>query len=193
MDQRRPRKGFTLAEMLVTVSVIAVLAAVVVPSISGSLFKGDAGRVTNDLLNVRGGIEQFLADVRKYPGKAADLSTLITTGGSDLNLGGSAATYTQAVVNRWRGPYLNSVVGQTGFGGTIGNDLQKVDCTANTAGTPTPSVTANACLAIVVTGISPAEARRVDYAMDDSVSTTGLIRFKASGVDSLWFLGMPMQ
>jgi prepilin-type N-terminal cleavage/methylation domain-containing protein len=188
MDQRRPRKGFTLAEMLVTVSVIAVLAAVVVPSISGSLFKGDAGRVTNDLLNVRGGIEQFLADVRKYPGKPTDLSAVILVAGTDLNAAGAGAAYGAPVVNRWRGPYLNSALGQTGFGGTFGTTFMKADCSTGVA-----TITTTPCLAVVITGISPAEARRVDFSMDDSVATTGVVRFKTTGTDSLFYLAMPIQ
>ena len=40
------REGFTLAEMLVAMALLAVLAAVVVPSILRQVGKGDATRVT---------------------------------------------------------------------------------------------------------------------------------------------------
>lgn len=203
MKSRRSRRGFTLAEMLVTVSIIAVLAAVVVPSVAGSLFKGDAGRVVSDLTNVRGAIEQFLSDVRRYPGRTGDLTALITVTGTDINSTTPAVvatntygvTYTQAVINRWRGPYINNVPSATGFGGTIGSAFMRVDC-ANGASSSTPATTTisgTPCLAVVVTGITPTEARRVDFAMDDSVSNTGLVRWKISGTDSLFYLVTPVQ
>jgi prepilin-type N-terminal cleavage/methylation domain-containing protein len=203
MNSRKAKRGFTLAEMLVTVSIIAVLAAVVVPSVAGSLFKGDAGRVTSDLTNIRGGIEQFLSDVRRYPGRIADLTTLITATNTDINSTtvGVPATntygvaYTQAVINRWRGPYVNNAPTTTGFGGTVGPSFMRVDCAAgaNSSTPTTTAITGTPCLAVVVTGITPTEARRVDFAMDDSVNTTGLVRFKLSGTDSLFYLVTPIQ
>src|SRR3954466_4777723 len=117
MVPRNPgkKKGFSLAEVLVTIAIIAVLAAVVVPSIGSQLKTGDESRVQQDLSNIRSGVEQFLADVRRYPASVTQLNTLITTGQSAITGG----VYTSGQVARWRGPYLvkdpTAVSGGTGF------------------------------------------------------------------------------
>ena len=192
------RPGFTLAELLVTVTIIAVLAAVVVPSIGGTLFKGDVGRSTSDLTNMRGGMEQFLADVRKYPGRPIHLTTKIIANSStsDFDRADSLAYSTNAVT-RWKGPYMNTQIVSTGFGGTILDRFLRVDC-ANGASSSTPWTTtvpgtASPCAAMVVLLVTPADAKRVDLAMDDSVSNTGVIRWKTTGTDSLIFLALPIQ
>jgi type IV pilus assembly protein PilE len=60
-------KGFTLIEVLVTVVVIGVLAAVVIPAVTAQVTAGDSARVINDLNNIRTGIENFDIAVRQFP------------------------------------------------------------------------------------------------------------------------------
>jgi prepilin-type N-terminal cleavage/methylation domain-containing protein len=188
MKGERNRNGFTLAEILVTVAIIAALAAVIVPTVGGALFKGDIGRVQTDLTNIRGGIEQFVADVRRYPGVTSDLSSVILAAGTDLNSTATSVAYGATVVLRWKGPYVNTVIGPTGAGGTITTNFARVDCTTGL----TTSVT-TPCLAVIVTGISVAKATRIDAAMDDGVVTTGMVRFVAGTPDTLKFLAVPIQ
>src|SRR5438552_9912404 len=71
--------GFTLAEILVALALMAVLAAVLLPTVAGQILKGDAGKTVSDLQAVRSGSEQFLADIHRYPGKYSDLTKAITT------------------------------------------------------------------------------------------------------------------
>jgi len=61
----RRRRGFTLPEVIVTITLIGVLASVVVPTIISQVKKGDPARVGSDFMAVRGAIEQFLTDVRR--------------------------------------------------------------------------------------------------------------------------------
>ncbi|MDQ6718185.1 MAG: type II secretion system GspH family protein, partial [Gemmatimonadota bacterium] len=42
------RRGFTLAEVLVTLAIIAVMAAVLLPALNSQISKGDAGRLASD-------------------------------------------------------------------------------------------------------------------------------------------------
>src|ERR1035437_10162317 len=128
MKGERNREGFTLAEMLVTIAIIALLAAVIVPAVGGALFKGDIGRVQSDLTNIRVGIEQFYSDVRRYPGGADDLSSVILAAGTDLNTTATPVAYGASIVPRWKGPYINTVAGSTGAGGTIATNFLRVDC-----------------------------------------------------------------
>ena len=182
--------GFTLAEILVALALISLLAAVLLPTVAGQLLKGDAARVSEDLNAVRSGIEQFLADVHRYPGKYSDLSTQITTTASthtDIN----GAGYSAGLVSKWAGPYvtkdtLNSGI-ETGFGGTILNGFGK---SLNTNGIN--------YVTIRIVGIAPADYDRIDAAIDGAGAcpacrSTGLLRLVVSTADTTKFLATPIQ
>src|SRR3954466_10056689 len=116
MVPRNPgkKKGFSLAEVLVTIAIIAVLAAVVVPSIGSQLKTGDESRIQQDLSNIRSGVEQFLADVRRYPATITQLNKAILTSALDI----TATAYPASQVARGRGPYLTkdpTISASTGF------------------------------------------------------------------------------
>ena len=180
--------GFTLAEILVALALMALLAAVLLPTVAGQILKGDSGRVVQDLEAVRSGAEQFLTDIRRYPGRYTDLSTAITTARTDI-LGN---TYSAAMVGKWKGPYvtkdtLNASV-ETGFSGRINNTFARFTHT-----------NAVQYLTVVVTGITGTDFDRIDEQVDGpSVSpagrTTGLMRWNSTGgIDSLKFYAMPIQ
>jgi prepilin-type N-terminal cleavage/methylation domain-containing protein len=61
------REGFTLAEMLVAMALLAVLAAVVVPSILRQVGKGDATRVASDLRSISDAAQTYYADNWAWP------------------------------------------------------------------------------------------------------------------------------
>lgn len=177
-------RGFTLAEILVALALMAVLAAVLLPTVAGQIMKGDAGRVMQDLQAVRGGVEQFLADVRRYPGRYSDLSKVVATTNTDAL--GSA--YNAGQVSRWKGPYVtkdtvNSQV-ETGFGGAIRNPFGLFTNT-----------NAIQYVTIVVTGISGPDFDKIDEQMDGVVGrTSGLLRWNSTGgIDSTKFLALPIQ
>src|SRR5678815_706347 len=99
------KKGFTLPEVLVTITLIAALAAVVVPAIASQLKKGDPARVGNDVAAIRGGVEQFLTDVRRFPGGIAQLTApVVATTMSPLTTT-AQGPYGPADAARWKGPY----------------------------------------------------------------------------------------
>ncbi|HJQ20329.1 MAG TPA: prepilin-type N-terminal cleavage/methylation domain-containing protein [Gemmatimonadaceae bacterium] len=188
---RRRSKGFSLAEILVALALLALLAAVLMPTVAGQLLKGDASRVTQDLNAIRSGVEQFLADVHRYPGKYSDLSKVITTTtATNVDIYGNG--YNSAMVSKWKGPYvskdtLNSSI-ETGFGGSVKNTFMRVTNT-----------NAIEYLTVVVTGISATDFDKVDEQVDGPSTggagrTSGLLRFvSAGGVDSTKFLAMPLQ
>jgi type II secretory pathway pseudopilin PulG len=180
----RRRVGFTLAEVLVTLALVALLGAALLPVVSGQILKGDAGRVTEDLRAVQVGIEQFLGDVRRYPGKYSDMSKVITVSNADIN--GSA--YTAGLVAKWAGPYVAkdtvTATVPTGYGGTITNTFMRV---ANT--------NAINYVTVVITGISGTDFDRIDLQFDGVVNrTSGLLRWVSTGgIDSTKFLAVPIQ
>jgi prepilin-type N-terminal cleavage/methylation domain-containing protein len=175
MKIRSKKRGFSLGEILVAVAIVAVLAAVVLPSIGSQLNKGDNGRVESDLTAIQSGIQQFLADVRRYPASLQQLFVLITT--SDKGIDG--VVYTTAQVNRWRGPYVTKDTmgaGATGFGQRI------------TATFVDTTVTAQKWMMVVVPGIDTINAVEIDAAMDDGKTATGQIRWTRNGAASDGFL-----
>lgn len=182
--------GFTLAEILVALALIALLAAVLLPTVAGQILKGDAARVQQDLDAVRSGVDQFLADVHRYPGKYSDLSTKITsTIGTHTDINGAA--YASGLVSKWAGPYvtkdtLDSVI-ETGFGGTILNGFGK---TTNTNGI--------SYVTVRILGIAPADYDKIDAAIDGTGAcpacrSTGLLRLVVSTADTTKFLATPIQ
>ena len=182
------RPGFTLAEILVALALIALLAAVLLPTVAGQILKGDAGRVVQDIEAVRAGAEQFLVDIRRYPGRYSDLSRAITAANTDV-LG---VAYSAGHVSKWKGPYItkdtmNASI-ETGYGGRITNEFMSV---TNTNAVP--------YLTVVATGIAAADFDRIDEQVDGaSVSpagrTTGRLRWvSAGGIDSLKYLAIPIQ
>jgi len=172
------RAGFTLPEILVSISLVAVLAAVVVPAIASQARKGDPTRVGNDLLGIRGGVEQFLTDVRRYPSGISQLTAPIL--GTDKPLTGTVATtyvYGLAEQTRWHGPYLSkdgTAALTTGFGWTFkqGFDYDGYNVTGVVGGGSQKYIV----LAIGVTDV--ASAQQLDAMFDDGDLTAGLIRYR---------------
>jgi prepilin-type N-terminal cleavage/methylation domain-containing protein len=180
------RKGFSLAEVLVTIAIIAVLAAVVVPSIGSQLKTGDESRVQQDLSNIRSAVEQFLADVRRYPGTVAQLNKAITTSDQDI----TPTAYTSSQVARWRGPYLTkdpTVSAGTGFDLSINGSFSSATFSLNGSNV--------SYLVVSIPITTSANAVAIDRRMDDGDVTTGLIRCTGTSAacGTLQYLLMPIQ
>ena len=64
----RKQRGFTLIEVMVALAVIAILAAVALPSYSDYVKRGKIQEATTNLLAVRTKLEQYYQDNRRYDG-----------------------------------------------------------------------------------------------------------------------------
>lgn len=97
--KKNVRRGFTLPEVLVTVTVVAVLAAVVVPAVTQYVNRGNAPATQTDFTQVQTAIMGYIADTRQAP---AYLDQLAAASSS---------------VSGYHGPYLSltltSATGQT--------------------------------------------------------------------------------
>jgi prepilin-type N-terminal cleavage/methylation domain-containing protein len=183
-NRTQQKKGFSLAEILVAIAIVAVVGAIVIPSIGGQLRSGDESRIQQDLTSLRTGAEQFLADVRRYPNSVGQLVVKPATTESAL-LGG---VYTSAQSGRWRGPYLNkdSVSAlKTGYDLTVTTTFGFVNF---------PSTTQK-YLTIDIAAVDTGYARGVDRKMDDGVESTGMIQYTiaASSTTALKFYALPVQ
>jgi prepilin-type N-terminal cleavage/methylation domain-containing protein len=170
----RLRIGFTLPEVLVTLAIVATLTAVLLPALNNQLSKGDASRVTNDIVAVRTAVGAFTSDVRRYPSALLQLRTAPEAGDFDV-LG---RTFGGTLIQRWRGPYLSkdlddSYAMPTGYGGVISPTLGTV--TYN--GIP--------YLTVQITGLTPEEFDNIDQIIDETAnSSTGQLTI--SGTTAVW-------
>jgi prepilin-type N-terminal cleavage/methylation domain-containing protein len=172
------RKGFTLIETVVTVGIVAAMAAVVIPQVAKQFDAADPTRTQNDLKNIQTAIETFNVNVSQLPG---DLDDLVNTPGVVANDDSTLTTATTAAIftsqaSVWKGPYIDMALVDalntdqtitTGYGATILDTFVCYDTGNNEAGvsqgssaTPTaqfqtcPNATVGAkFLAVQITGI----------------------------------------
>ncbi|HEX6635970.1 MAG TPA: type IV pilin protein [Usitatibacter sp.] len=63
----RTQRGFTLIEVMVTVAIVAILAAIALPSYRDYITRGRIPEATGGLADARVKMEQFFQDHRTYP------------------------------------------------------------------------------------------------------------------------------
>lgn len=180
------RRGFSLPELLVGMAIIALLAAVLIPAVTGQISKSDATRTLQDISSMRTGVEQFVADVRRYPGKLSHLTRTITAADRDVN----GVLYSANLVARWKGPY---VARDTSGGGFItGYGAFAVDSLVRVIYQPGVNY-----VTIRIAGITQPDFDRMDVDIDGTPSAVnGVLRWVTgggSGVDTVKFLALPIQ
>lgn len=191
------RVGFTLIEVLVTVVVIGVLAAVVIPAVTSQVTAGDSSRVISDLNNLRTGIENFDIAVRQFPGDVDDLVNRPGTSassGTQLDKDLTGAAY--ADTTKWAGPYMeaslplavtsssaanpSTAAFNSGYASTVNNRfLQcKITDTANSCTTTSPDY-----VAVELDNLTAAQLSTLNDAIDGVGETTSSTagKFRTSG------------
>jgi prepilin-type N-terminal cleavage/methylation domain-containing protein len=163
------RRGFTLPEVLVTVTIVAVLAAVVVPAVLNQVDKGDDAAVAQDIIAIRTALTTFVADTRKFPERITDLGLdVLPTGSDDID----GNDYGSAAAAAYKGPYINIGTSHTSPAGVrFRNSLFLVTnqvCMADTVIAATAGATLDQAL----------QLERLLEATSDA--TTGVVRWTPS-------------
>ena len=71
----RSRRGFTLIEMIIVISIIAILVAIAVPIYTQHLRHAKEAVLKEDLYSIRSSIDQYTQDKNKAPQQLDDLVT----------------------------------------------------------------------------------------------------------------------
>jgi prepilin-type N-terminal cleavage/methylation domain-containing protein len=134
-------RGFTLIETVVTVGLLAVLAAFIVPSVLKKADAADPVKVANDLNSISTAVQSFASDVKgAVPGDLEDLTEPLLTNAAcnTFNPCDSTVThrdiYTVQQIRLWKGPYLAASVSasplstlRSGYVASIQNMLVRYD------------------------------------------------------------------
>ena len=192
MGRHGRRRGFTLIETVVTVGIVAALAAVVYPQVVKQFDTADPARAGEDLGNIATAISTFGINVRpQFPSDLEDLVNRPATTG-DSTAGGSL--YSSSETTTWQGPYvalsIPSAAGQkdtatvTGFGARILNRLHPFDEQAATMtnGGDTVALSASGAeyIAVRLAGLSADAFNSINSLIDGPTELT-TVRKRDSG------------
>src|SRR3712207_6228649 len=106
----RSKKGFTILEVVVALSILILMTAVVSPGVLGVLARARVDKSETSLENLAEAIAQFEEDTNEKPRNLTQLSAPIST--SDRNI--CNVTFAPGNVGKWNGPYLNRSITTAG-------------------------------------------------------------------------------
>jgi prepilin-type N-terminal cleavage/methylation domain-containing protein len=218
----RRRGGFTLVETIVTLGLLAVLAAFVVPTVIQKAGSGDPVKVASDLSGIRTGLETFRTDVNGgFPNQLRMLTNQPSIRHHFID---SVTALKQGHVVAWNGPYLGATIDTlpsdslaTGYTAFIKNFVTRYDATNNaaalyvTAGAGTGGVYDNnstVFAALTIVGLTTRQAQTINRLMDGDDDIDVLVganaganiqgRFRydkpnASGIVVAYYLASPLS
>lgn len=175
----RARAGFTLVETVVTLGLLAVLAAFVVPTVVQKAGAGDPVKLVSDLGAIRTSLATFQADLGEQPNQLRMLIQPPTTANHFID---SVTALTPGQVAAWAGPYLNAEIGplatdslSTGFKAYLKNAVVRYDATNNAPefainAAPVPGAVFNPSnlvfASVTIVGLSASQAQTINRLMD---------------------------
>jgi len=95
MIKQHKQSGFTLIEMMVVVVVIALLGAMIGPTLFKKVQQAEETRVSQDIRTVVGALKFYRLDNYRYPTQSQGLEALVTA--------------PAGAESKWNGPYLETL------------------------------------------------------------------------------------
>jgi prepilin-type N-terminal cleavage/methylation domain-containing protein len=125
------RHGWTVVEVMVALAIIALLGALVVPSIIASVDRARVKGAEDSLTALARGVGMFEDRVNAYPSRLTQLVFPIVAG-TDTDICGT--TYNVGQQNRWGGPYLDRTIPAAGVPIGIGTVVNQFDVLPDPSG-----------------------------------------------------------
>ncbi len=129
--------GFTLIELMITVAIVAILAAIALPSYTRYIVRSNRAAAQGYMLEVSGLQQRYLLDARAY---AADLATLNTTAPANV-----APNYAVATAPNPPASAPGFTVTATPINAQLTRDTECKTLSVDQAGTKTASGTGSRC------------------------------------------------
>ena len=168
--------GFTLMEVMVTLAIIAIMVAVMLPSLSSRMRTSNSSNLSQNLKTINDAIQKYRENVGYFPPQLALLVTKPTTSNTDAC--GTALSTTD--VNLWQGPYIALTV--------TSNGIQSGDAVIRNTITRTPTTTSSSTvmdgtLSIIADAVTSAQATDVEAILDAGSAdvNAGTVRYSSTG------------
>ena len=101
-----PRMGATILEVLIVLSIIALIAAVIGPRVIGYLGTAKSETASLQIKNLGSAVQLFYVDTGRYPAEAEGLTALVTRPAGEAAWNGPYLQSAEALTDPWGRDYL---------------------------------------------------------------------------------------
>jgi general secretion pathway protein G len=112
---RHSERGFTLVEILVVITIIALIMALVGPRVLNYLTESKVKAARIQIESLSSALDLYFLDVGQYPSSAEGLNALVQRPGNGLAWNGPYLKGTTVPNDPWGKPYVYRVPGQSGI------------------------------------------------------------------------------